>query len=406
MQNFETNHSAIVLGLSECGLGFIRSLGINGVEVYGFDYSKPGQPGFYSKYARTSLCPHPVYQREGLVRFLIDCSKGKNKKPVLLITADELVKFVSDNRDELSKFFLFQLPPRELIDNIIDKKNQYELVSQLGFFIPQTYCPQSLEELYSLKDKLQYPLIIKGRYSFTWREKFAGSFKGFEIFEFDKLVATCKMLFEKNIPFLLQGIVDGPEHNIFQSYVYKDASKHIHAQFDIMKIRQFPQRYGNGSSIESITREDLHRESLRFFDAIAFEGLGAVEFKFEPKTKKFIFIELNPRLAMQNFLATTCGMNLPFMQYLALTEQAVNVPDSYKSGVRWVSIVVDLKSFLGQNKLSISAIFKWIKFVLSCRVFSVFFIKDIKPAFVAVCGRLSSRNIFRFIKVIIKDRKK
>lgn len=404
MGKFKVEHSSVVLGLGTCGLGIVRSLGVSGIAVDGFDYERTGQSGFYSKYVKASICPHPVYQPKELIRFLTDFSRGKSKKPVLFFSADQFAKFVSDYKKELEPHFLFSISPEKLINNIIDKQAQYELVKTLHFNIPTTHYPQSLDELYFIKNQLQYPLIIKGRYSFAWREKFGGSFKGFVISDFDKLTGVCKTLFDERVPFLLQKIIEGPAHNIFQTYVYRNISKNICAHFNIMKIRQSPPHFGNGSSIESVARKDFYEESLRFFNAINFKGLGAVEFKLEQKTKKFTFIELNPRLAMQNFLSTVCGVNLSLIQYLDLTGQKIEIHGNYKTGVRWISAIVDFKSFFQQNKLGVKALLKWLKFLSSCRVFSVFLPNDPRPFFLGICQCLSIRKVVGFIRNTGKNR--
>ena len=71
MGRIKKDYTSAVLGLSLTGLGVIRSLGREGIDIFGFDYLKEKQDGFYSKYVKSILCPHPIYRPRELSDFLI-----------------------------------------------------------------------------------------------------------------------------------------------------------------------------------------------------------------------------------------------------------------------------------------------------------------------------------------------
>jgi len=84
-----TDNLAIVLGMFETGLGVGRALGRAEIPVLGLDYSK--KIGFYSRYIKSAICPHPLEHEEAFVVFLLEIAAKQKYKPVLFITADEFI---------------------------------------------------------------------------------------------------------------------------------------------------------------------------------------------------------------------------------------------------------------------------------------------------------------------------
>jgi len=178
MTGTKAQNIAFVLGLSETGLGAIRSLGRNGIKVIGLDFRK--DTGFYSKYSECFLCPHPIKQSESFLQFIIELSRKYCLKPVLFLTSDDFVHSISRMRDELSCHFLFTIPSSEVIESIVNKRLQYEKAQSIGIPIPLTFYPQSLEEVKEIQDTLTYPVFIKGCFSYLWKDHF-DTIKGFLI---------------------------------------------------------------------------------------------------------------------------------------------------------------------------------------------------------------------------------
>lgn len=378
MGRIKKDYTSAVLGLSLTGLGVIRSLGREGIDIFGFDYLKEKQDGFYSKYVKSILCPHPIYRPRELSDFLINWSKGKEKKPVLFPTSDEFVKFISDNRGLLEGYFLFNISSTRVIEGILDKKTQYEMAIESGMDTPKTFYPVSLDEVYMIKKQVTYPLIVKGRYSFRWREAFGGVFKGFEVNDGESMLEKCGEVFEKNIPIVIQEIIPGPSTRHFKFCSYIGVEGRMPAKFTLRKIRQYPPKFGTGSSVESVENKELEELGMRLFKHIDYKGVGSAEFKLDARDGKLKFIELNPRFWLQNEQATFCGTNFAIIQYLDLTGQAVCAPNRFRVGVKWIDPFQDFKSFRSQSRNPLSCI-AWFVFLLRCRVFSIFWWRDPKP---------------------------
>lgn len=380
MADFKKEHLALVLGLSVSGLGVIRSLGREGIKVVGFDYNRgKDNEGFYSKYLKAKICPHPVHQSKELVEFLINQVKGQSKKPILFPTADEFVKFISVYRDRLKQYFLFNISSFELIDAIIDKKRQYEIATNAGIDVPETFCFESQDKLNIVAEQLAYPAIIKGRFSFSWREELGGTFKGFKVNNPADCRDSYQELFDRNIPVIIQKVILGPNHNHFKFCVYRSKQGEILAKFSLVKIRQYPKEFGMGCCVESLQYKQLEQTGEKLFTNIDYKGVGSAEFKLDPSDQKLKLIELNPRFWLQNEQATYCGVNFARQQYLDLSRQEVPRLDKFKIGVKWIDPICDIKSFAKENHRDKLFLFRWLRLLSVCRIFSVFSWQDLRP---------------------------
>ena len=82
-------YPAVVLGMFETGLAIGRSLGRNGIRVFGLDFKK--DVGFYSKYIRAEICPNPLTDEKKFLDYLIKFSNKFEHKPVLFVTSDNFL---------------------------------------------------------------------------------------------------------------------------------------------------------------------------------------------------------------------------------------------------------------------------------------------------------------------------
>ncbi|MCU7713015.1 carbamoyl-phosphate synthase, partial [Priestia megaterium] len=163
-------HPAVILDLSANGVGIIRSLAKKGIKVYAFDTKKPYKIG-KSRLATCGICPSPLTEEKNLLDFLINLSKEVGSKPILYTGADDYVQFISKNRDELLKYFLFLFPDDSLIEQVLDKNKTYELAIKHNIPCPRTYVIDNKEELEDAISTLDFPCILKPVLGHEFRKK-------------------------------------------------------------------------------------------------------------------------------------------------------------------------------------------------------------------------------------------
>jgi predicted ATP-grasp superfamily ATP-dependent carboligase len=381
---------AVVLGLYETGLGVGRSLGRKGINVIGLDFKK--DIGFYSRYIKALLCPHPLKEEKQFVEFLLSIAKKQKEKIVLFITADDFLISISRNRKSLREYILMNISAENLIESIVDKYEQYKITHDAGVIVPKTFSPNNLDEVAKLKQELVYPVFVKAQEVTSWRDKIKGGRKGFFINNAQELMDIFKMVFEVEVKAIVQELIRGPDTNHFKICCYVSQQNEILLAFTLQKIRQCPIKFGVGSVVQSIYYPELLRVGKKLFRDINYRGVGSAEFKLDEKDGKLKLIEINPRYWQQNILADKCGVNFPLIDYLEVTGQKPRHIVDFSVGIKWINIHLDFKSYLSYKKLRELNAWEWLNSLRGKKIFSVLAWDDIIPEFYEM-------SLKRFIKL-------
>lgn len=368
---------AVVLGMFETGLGVVRSLGRNGIKVYGFDFKK--DIAFYSRYVKAKICPHPLNEEKQFIQQLIFFGKKQHQKPVLFITSDDFLISVSRNKKELEEYFLINLSENILIESVADKYEQYKLAKSAGIELPQTFALRKTKEINAVSNELHYPAIIKGLDVNFWRKNISGSIKGFEILTKSEFIVKANELLRKNTECLAQEIIQGPDTNHYKFCTYFSRKGEMLLGFTLQKIRQNPIRFGVGSVVQSIQYDKLFKTGEKLFKTINYKGVGSAEFKLDEKDGKLKLIEINARYWQQNALPDVCGMNFPLTDYLEMTDQNPESNFIFTPDIKWVNIYMDFDSFLKYRKRKELTLKQWIKSLKGNKIYSDLARDDIKP---------------------------
>ena len=299
---------AIVLGMWINGLGIVRGLGRQGVEVYGID--KEEAIAFSSKYCKKKyVFPDPVAYPEECLNHFIELGKSLGDKAFLLPTNDPYVAFLSRFRTELSQYFVFNIPESSILENILDKRKQYELAIKLGIPVPKTILPQNLDNL--KEEHISFPAIIKGRDSKEWSSAFNNN--GFAVSSYSELLEYFKLALDRNVEAIIQEMVIGPNKNHYSVHAYYSKEKELLVLCCSQRARQFPIDMGDGTYIVTVNNPELVALSRKFLEGMGYTGMGNVQFKYDDKDGQYKLIELNPRIGMANILITCAGINYPYI---------------------------------------------------------------------------------------------
>ena len=126
-------------------------------------------------------------------------------------------------------------------------------------------------------------------------------------------------------------------------------------------------------------KKELIETARRFFEGINYTGIGSIEFKRDDRDGKFKMIELNPRIWAQNIQATAAGVNFSYIYYMDCSGNGVDKVLNFKENIRWLDLIQDFQSFIGNHKKGDIKFSEWIASIFGANCFAYFAGDDLKP---------------------------
>lgn len=279
---------------------------------------------------------------------LIDLGKAATTKMTLFAAQDEVVQLMSDNRDELAKYYHFFLPDRANVDLMMDKTVFHPWAAERGFRVPESHIVTSPEELDHVLSTIRYPIILKPLFrTKEWMARSHGnkvylldSKKQVEDIDFDLLDAAPKLL--------LQQFVPGGDGNVHFCLLYMDQNGRELGYYTGRKVLQWPHLTGSTAIGIGTDNEQVHELTREIMIQTDHRGLGSVEFKLSDEDGQYYITEPTVgRNNYQSYLAVAGGVNLTQIAYYDITGQRPPAGLNRKRPAVWVD---EAYSFLAVGK--------------------------------------------------------
>jgi D-aspartate ligase len=341
---------AFILGIyPTSNLAAVRNLGRHGVPTVVLDIKK-NQAAFYSKYAKGFVCPHPKYDEQTYIDFLMCLGAQLPEKGVLIPTGDTETLALLRHRSQLESYYHFTMDAYEKVNLFINKKLFYQYLETHNIPHPKTFFPYDESDVKAASIEISYPCIVKPVYPTYFRFDF--NTKLFIASSPQQLLSLYTKAHEKNHEIMLQEIIPGEADTMFGFNAYYDHHGTPHGMFVYQRIREWPLGFGNGCYIQHVEEPMLEQMTTSLIRKIDFYGIVDAEFKRDPRDGLFKFIEVNPRVWMQNGFPSRYGCNLPYMAYLDAIKKPLpeNPLFVQNHAVKWVYFLEDIKSVQAQMR--------------------------------------------------------
>ena len=152
---------AVVTPLDEhMGLDIARSLGRQGIPVYGLD-PDPHAAGGKSRYCQLVTCPDPKKSEADYLQFLADWGKQLGSKAVLYALSDDVALLCSRERGALQAYYEYVMPDHASMVKLASKAGLALAAQECGIPAPQTFMPRDAQELERAAAQLSFPAILK-----------------------------------------------------------------------------------------------------------------------------------------------------------------------------------------------------------------------------------------------------
>ena len=373
-----TKVGALVIGGEHPGLGVARSLGRRGIPVYVVDdqLAVSSVSRYVSRFVRVKDLRG---ERQTIDALLAVGRRFGLRNWVLFPTRDETVAALSRHRAELGEFFRVPTPDWDTVKWAWDKKNTYDLAASLNIPCPQTFTPQSEDDLESVHSRL--PLAIKP----AVKENFfyatgAKAWRAETIDELHKMYRKAAAQIDRK-QILVQQIIPGDgRHQVSYCAFFRDGR--AHSSLVARRARQHPREFGRAATyVETIDLPLIEELSDRFLKAIHYYGLVEVEFKQDPRDGEYKLLDVNARTWGFHCLGSAAGVDFPYLQFADQIGESPT-PCRARAGVGWLRLVTDVPTAMsdilhGQLKFS-----EYLASLRKTKVESVFCRRDPLPSIV------------------------
>jgi predicted ATP-grasp superfamily ATP-dependent carboligase len=322
-----------------------------------------------------------------LVEFLKNL---KNKYPgdkVLIPASDDCSLFLARHEHELSSEFSVLNPSAKTMESLKDKRLQYELATSVGVPIPETYFPESQQEVDILSESIcDYPYIIKPLEAQKWRlADYAGVSQGkkaITVMNAQELREEYSRIAKSDKAVMVQEIIPGRDENLFTFLGYCSRNHRLVAHCVRYKLRQMPIDFGYCTSTVSCHNDTVERYAARMLERVGYHGIVGIEFKFDFRTETYKLIEINTRPVNTIGLSVGCGINLPKIAYCDAVGIEQQDRQDWHDGVIWIRLRQDFAAARELRKRGEMTFPQWLKSIRGKRVHAIYALDDLRPFFV------------------------
>jgi D-aspartate ligase len=327
------------MNLFYTGLGIARDLAGRGVRVIGLSAHTEAF-GNFTRFCEVRPAPNSQEQPEELLKFLLRAGAELGGS-VIFPTRDFDVLFLDRYRAELAPHYRLAIPPHGVLERVLDKQALVLAARQAGVAVPRTMKASSGEDLDRVSAEVGFPCVVKPVSSFQWRttgswEKVGGK-KAFLARDLEELRSEYARVANVNPEVLIQEWIPGGTDQIGVLGCYAGEGGQLLAYFTVRKILQSPDDFGTGCIVRSEAIPELLEPTERLLQALNYQGMAEVEYKFDQRTSEHKLIEINTRHWDQHNLGAASGVNLSWVAYSSLTGRKVELQRPAASRVTWIA---------------------------------------------------------------------
>ena len=230
--------------------------------------------------------------------------------------------------------------PEELIEILIDKALETRHIANLGVPLPKTV--QELPtEPEALIESCGLPLIVKPRY-FKYTKTIGAK---------NRICTTpdqVRELYEQCAGMLhhlvAQEVIPGNDETQWVAHASFGKGGKWLGGFSFRRLGLAPSHFGVTSYAISEYNDEVLRLSRVIGEKLGYRGPAMIEFKFDSRDNTYKYIELNPRLAMVNSLASRCGFDTALAAYYVALDREGDIPkfQTQREGVIYLDFYDDL----------------------------------------------------------------
>ncbi|MEM2169794.1 MAG: ATP-grasp domain-containing protein [Candidatus Bathyarchaeia archaeon] len=303
----------------------IRSLGRHGIQVVAGESTRWSM-GFFSKYCTNWVVyPSPTETPDLFIEWLLNHLK-RNSYDALFPIDERTLDPVTSHLEDLRKYTSIPVVDYATYMKARDKGQTIRIALQNDVPCPKTYFVSNLEEVQSLAQMIDFPVVIKPRQSQGSRGIAYIQTRDQLYKEYTKIHAC--------YPFpLIQEFIP-PGGGSFGVEILLNKNSEPRAVFVHKRLREYPVSGGPSTLRESVYAPELVELGVRLLKAMGWYGVAMVEFKVDPRDNIPRLMEVNPKFWGSIQLSIVSGVDFPYLLYRMATEGDIEPVLEYQPGVR------------------------------------------------------------------------
>lgn len=332
---------------------------------------------------------------------LIAIGKTLSHPAPLYYSNDQTLRLVSENRDELRKYYRFQMPDHETIADTLDKSRFIDFCRRFGIQSPESFSSTEVAEKVAQGYDWPLPMIFKPTSHVHWftsqliRDLGGLNHKGLICYTKAQFDHALERLTKEGIPFLLQQFIPGGDENIHSFHAFFDEDSRPLGYFAGKKLRTFPPGTGESTFLELVHNEELCRIGTDIMQRTKFSGPVKMDFKRNPLDGKYYLLEINARSNLWQYMGAKSGLNLPVISYNYFTgNRSREVQTHHRTSVRWMHARYDVRAFFAYRRSGELTLWQYLRSLMHPKIYSKFSWRDPLPSLYAVWIFFSSRLPF------------
>lgn len=303
------------------------------------------------------------------------------KYDLVVPLGDMTAMYLSQNKEELSKYAKIAVNDWDKFKNVIDKTNTMLICEKNGIPAPRTiFTDDPVNEIKKLR--ISYPVVVKPKTG-------VGSI-GFNIVRDEEtLISLLNNYDNANGPLLVQEYIEQDGASQYGAELFRDRDGVIRAALVAEVARWYPIDGGSRLLSISIHDQEIVDICIQLVNALDWDGYANIDLVWDAKEKKAKILELNGRTGASVKLDFLAGVDIA--RLILENELGYTVTDmmEYEDGKQISCFLVDCLWFLkAKNRFTSKPSWfhrKPIKDV-------VFSWDDIKPTFGFIITSLQSFN--------------
>lgn len=331
-------------------LAAVRSLGKKGLNVATASHTKLSMAFF----SRCSKSRHIYPSPENAVLFtkvMLNIVR-KNKFNVILPIGSDISILLSKHLNEYLKYTKIPLANYDMLTKAYDKAETLKIAIENGIPCPQTFFPESVNEVENIAKKIDFPAVIKIRKGAGAKGVVYVNTPAELVFNYKRIHNTPSPSIFENYQYpLIQEYISGEGRGFFALF---NNSEPI-AFFAHKRLREYPITGGPSVLAESVRCDPKIKEyGIKLLKALNWHGVAMVEFKIDSRNGQPKLMEINPKFWGSLDLAIASGVDFPYLAYKMAIGDDVKPVFTYKEGIRfrWLLPYDVLHLLSSPNKIS------------------------------------------------------